>query len=343
METAFFTQRQMQRQGRRTKELGTAKELLAQMYYTMLRIRLFEERIVALYPEQEMKCPVHLCIGQEAIATGVCLNLEKNDYVFSNHRGHGHCLAKGSDMKPLLAEFYGKKTGCSGGKGGSMHVIDVENGILGTSAIVGGGIPMGVGAALASSLRKDGLVTVIFFGDGASEEGVFYESFNFAALKKLPVVFVCENNFYATNSPQAARQASCKISNTASTFDAHGVCIDGNDVTAVFEAAQSAITAARDGGGPSLIEAITYRWKGHVGPSADYEQGCRPKEELFDWLDRCPVKTFKARLLDSGALTDEEMDEIASLINREIDEAVAYAKESPYPDRTDLLTNVYAG
>lgn len=345
METALLYQKHSQRHKHRETQsrTGITKELLVQMYSTMLRIRLFEERIVALYPEQEMKCPVHLCIGQEAIATGVCLNLEKNDYVFSNHRGHGHCLAKGSAMGPLLAEFYGKKTGCSAGKGGSMHIIDVENGILGTSAIVGGGIPMGVGAALASSLRKDGLVTVIFFGDGASEEGVFYESFNFAALKKLPVVFVCENNFYATNSPQAARQASCRISSAAAAFDAHGSCIDGNDVTAVYEAAQSAITQARGGGGPSLIEAITYRWKGHVGPGADYEQGCRPKEELFDWLDRCPIKTFKARLQDCGAMTKKEMAEIDALINTEIDEAVAFAKESPYPEASDLLTNVYAG
>lgn len=343
METALHYERHKQRHRQNQAQAGLAKNLAARLYSAMLRIRLFEERIVALYPEQEMKCPVHLCIGQEAVATGVCLNLEKKDYVFSNHRGHGHCLAKGSAMGPLLAEFYGKKTGCSSGKGGSMHIVDVENGILGTSAIVGGGIPMGVGAALASSLRNDGLVTVIFFGDGASEEGVFYESFNFAALKKLPVVFVCENNFYATNSPQAARQASCRISSTAAAFDAHGVCIDGNDVTAVYEAAKSAVAQARNGGGPSLIEAITYRWKGHVGTTADYEQGCRPKEELFDWLERCPIKRFKTLIRDSGAMTEIEMDETASLINREIDAAVAFAKESPYPEASDLLTNVYAG
>lgn len=324
------------------KPTGLSKDILTRMYASMLRIRLFEERIVALYPEQEMQCPVHLCIGQEAIAAGVCLNLEKRDYVFSNHRGHGHCLAKGSAMRPLLAEFYGKKTGCSAGKGGSMHVIDVDNGILGTSAIVGGGIPMGVGAALASSLRSDDRVTVIFFGDGASEEGVFYESFNFAALKKLPVVFVCENNFYATNSPQSARQASCKIVNTAAIFDAHGVCVDGNDVTAVHEAAKAAVNKARAKGGPSLIEAITYRWKGHVGPEADYEKGCRPKDELFEWLDKCPLKAFKARLLDSGAMTEEEMSEVAALINEEIDDAVAFAKQSPHPEAADLLTGAYA-
>jgi len=333
----------MKKAVRHQAQAGLAKDVLVRMYSSMLRIRLFEERIAALYPEQEMKCPVHLCIGQEAIATGVCMHLEKKDYVFSNHRGHGHCLAKGSAMGPLLAEFYGKKTGCSAGKGGSMHIIDVKNGILGTSAIVGGGIPMGVGAALASHIRNDGRVTVIFFGDGASEEGVFYESFNFAALKRLPVVFVCENNFYATNSPQAARQASCRISNTAAAFDAHGACIDGNDVAAVYEAAGAAIAHARDGGGPSLIEAVTYRWKGHVGPDADYQNGCRPKDELFEWLDRCPIKTFKARLLECGAMTDKEMDAAATLIDKEIETAVAFAKDSPYPEASDLLSDVYAG
>ncbi len=196
------------------------RKMLLDLYAVMLRIRMFEERIVDLYPEQEMKCPVHLCIGQEAIAAGVCLNLRKDDYVFSNHRGHGHALAKGSEMRPLMAEFYGKVTGCSRGKGGSMHIIDVENGILGTSAIVAGGIPMGVGSALASTIRKEDRVTVIFFGDGAYDEGALYESFNFASLKKLPVVFFCENNFYATNSHQSARQSACRISEAASAFDA---------------------------------------------------------------------------------------------------------------------------
>ncbi|MFQ5735244.1 MAG: thiamine pyrophosphate-dependent dehydrogenase E1 component subunit alpha [Thermodesulfobacteriota bacterium] len=315
--------------------------LLERMYYTMLRIRIFEEKIVELYPAQEMKCPVHLCIGQEAIAAGVCLNLGKRDYVFSNHRGHGHCLAKGSAMGPLMAEFYGKAAGCSRGKGGSMHIVDVDNGILGTSAIVAGGIPMGVGAALASVMRKEGRVTVIFFGDGAYDEGVFYESFNFASLKKLPVVFVCENNFYATNSHQSARQPGCRISDAASAFDAHGVCIDGNDVMAVYKASQDAILRARKGGGPSLIEAKTYRWKGHVGPDADYEKGCRPKEELLYWIEKCPVKCFREFLLKEHVLNTEELEAIASKITAEVDAAVEFGQQSPYPDPSELLTDVY--
>lgn len=318
------------------------RKMLLDMYAMMLRIRMFEEKIVDLYPEQEMKCPVHLCIGQEAIAAGVCLNLRKDDYVFSNHRGHGHALAKGSAMRPLMAEFYGKVTGCSRGKGGSMHIIDVENGILGTSAIVAGGIPMGVGAALASSIRKDDRVTVIFFGDGAYDEGALYESFNFASLKKLPVVFFCENNFYATNSHQSARQSACRISEAASAFDAHGVCIDGNDVIEVYKAAQDSINRARKGGGPSLIEAKTYRWKGHVGPEADYEKGCRPKEELLYWMERCPVKVMRELLLSRNVATESELAGIASSVTEEIEDAVKFAKESEYPPLSDLLTDVYA-
>ncbi|MBI5971565.1 MAG: thiamine pyrophosphate-dependent dehydrogenase E1 component subunit alpha [Deltaproteobacteria bacterium] len=319
-----------------------SKDTLLALYLSMLRIRLFEEKIVALYPEQEMKCPVHLCIGQEAIAAGVCLNLKKEDYVFSNHRGHGHALAKGARMAPLLAEFYGKTTGCSKGRGGSMHIIDVENGVLGTSAIVGGGIPMGVGAALASKMKREDRVTVIFFGDGASEEGVFYESFNFAALKKLPVVFMCENNFYATNSPQDARQAVCKIASSAAAFDAHGVCIDGNDVVEVYKASKTAITRARSGKGPSLIEAKTYRWKGHVGPEADYEKGCRPKEELVEWIEKCPLKAFKSYLVDNGVFLPEGLEKAAKGINKELTEAVRFAKDSPYPQASELLNHVYA-
>lgn len=317
------------------------KDLLIDMYKSMLRIRMFEEKIVELYPQQEMKCPVHLCIGQEAIAAGVCLNLKKEDYLFSNHRGHGHCLAKGSSMRPLFAEFYGKVTGCSKGKGGSMHLIDIENGVLGTSAIVGGGIPMGVGASLASTLKNEERVTAIFFGDGAYDEGVFYESFNFASLKKLPVVFVCENNFYATNSHQSARQPGCRISDTASAFDAHGACVDGNDVIAVYKAAQDSVSRARRGGGPSLIEAKTYRWKGHVGPEADFEKGSRPKEELDYWIEKCPIKTFRAFLIEKCVMTSREMEEAASCIRSEIDDAVKFAKESPYPEEQDLLEDLY--
>lgn len=319
-----------------------AKPFLVRIYETMLRIRMFEEKIVELYPAQEMKCPVHLCIGQEAIAAGVCAALEKRDYLFSNHRGHGHLLAKGSLMGPLFAEIYGRATGCSRGKGGSMHLIDVDNGIMGTSAIVGGGIPIGVGSALASQMRNEDRVTTIFFGDGAFEEGVFYESFNFAALKSLPVVFVCENNFYATNSPQKARQAACKISETAAAFGGTGVCVDGNDALEVYMAANDAVTRARDGLGPALIEAKTYRWKGHVGPGPDHANGDRTKEELDDWMRRCPIDAMSEFMLKNNIASLDEMERVKAAIVSEIEEAVVFAKASPLPALTELLSDVFA-
>ncbi len=317
------------------------EKTLLELYSTMLRIRMFEEKIVELYPEQEMKCPVHLCIGQEAIATGVCQALNLDDYIFSNHRGHGHCLAKGASMKSLFAEFYGRSTGCSRGKGGSMHIIDKSKGILGTSAIVGGGIPMGVGTALASRIKGDGKVSIIFFGDGAYDEGVFYESFNFATLKKLPVVFVCENNFYATNSHQSSRQSSCEIARSAAAFGAPGICLDGNNVIEIYNVALEAISNARSGGGPSLIEAKTYRWKGHVGPEVDYEKGARTKDELLYWMGRCPLKNYEKVLRNSGIIAETVLDAIPQTILTELSEAVAFALESPYPEPKDLYEDLY--
>lgn len=318
-------------------------ELLTGLLTAMLRIRIFEEKIVELYPAQEMKCPVHLCIGQEAIAAGVCANLKKEDYILSTHRSHGHCIAKGTPMKSIMAELYGRVTGCSRGKGGSMHLVDPERGIPGTTAIVGGGIPLGVGTALASKLRGDGLVSVVFFGDGAYDEGVFYESFNFASLRRLPVVFVCENNFYATNSPQSARQPVCRISDSAAAFDAHGVCVDGNDALEVYAASKEAVEKARSGGGPSLIEAVTYRWKGHVGPEEDHLKGCRPAEELEEWKEKCPVKNLTEKLLRDKVITAEELEKTTAEITREVDQSVEFALASPYPEDADLLTDVYHG
>jgi pyruvate dehydrogenase E1 component alpha subunit len=297
----------------------------------MLRIRLFEEKIVELYPAQEMMTPVHLYIGQEAVAAGVISNLKKKDYIFSNHRSHGHCIAKGSDFKGIMAELYGKKTGCSKGKGGSMHLVDVERGILGTTAIVGAGIPMAVGTALASQMKGDGLVTVAFFGDGAADEGVFHESLNFASLKKLPVVFVCENNFYATNSPLKARHSTCHIAGSSPAYNMPGVCVDGNDPVRVYKEAEGAVKRARRGDGPTLIEANTYRWKGHVGPETDFEKGSRPKKELLEWMERCPIKSFEELLKKGSVMSEEDMAREKRDIERELDEAVDFAKKSPWP------------
>ena len=317
------------------------RQTLLDMYTAMLRIRMFEEKLVELYPAQEIQCPVHLCIGQEAIAAGVCQTLKTDDYMVSNHRGHGHGLAKGASMKALMAEFYGRTTGCSKGKGGSMHIIDTAHGVLGTSAIVGGGIPMAVGTALASRIKGDGRVSVVFFGDGAFDEGVFYESFNFALLKKLPVVFVCENNFYATNSPQSSRQGSCEIARTASAYGAPGICLDGNNVIEVYKAAVEAVKHARTGNGPSLIEATTYRWKGHVGPDVDYEKGARSKEELLYWMKRCPVKNFEKALREGNIITEEELDVIPQAILKELEEALSFALKSPLPEASALYEDLY--
>ncbi|MFQ5353989.1 MAG: thiamine pyrophosphate-dependent dehydrogenase E1 component subunit alpha, partial [Thermodesulfobacteriota bacterium] len=227
------------------------------------------------------------------------------------------------------------------GKGGSMHIIDTAHGVLGTSAIVGGGLPMAVGTALSSRLKGDNRVSVVFFGDGAFDEGVFYESFNFAVLKKLPVVFVCENNFYATNSPQSSRQGSCEIARAAGAYGAPGVCLDGNNVVEVYRAAAEAVKHARAGEGPSLIEAVTYRWKGHVGPEVDYEKSPRTKEELLGWMKRCPVKNFEKALLGSGVVTGEGLGAIRETISQEIEEALTFAQQSPKPEAGALYEDLF--
>lgn len=314
-----------------TKTWEEEKIPFEQIYTTMLRIRMFEEKIVELYPEQEIKCPVHLYIGQEAIATGVCLNLRKEDYVFSNHRNHGHYLAKGGDMASLMAELYGKSTGCSKGKGGSMHVIDVELGILGTSAIVGGGIPIGVGTALASKLKDEDRVTVIFFGDGAYDEGVFYESFNFASLYRLPVIFILENNSYATNSHTSKRQDW----DIYASYPRKRVwAFDGNDVASVYRTMKEGYEIIKNGAGPYIIEASTYRWKEHVGIDDYIWKGHR--EEF------CPIKKFEAYLLKEDLMNIKQMKNIAELITDQIEKAVLLAKNAPFPAKEDLLKDVYS-
>lgn len=311
------------------------------LWETMLLIRRFEEHIVDIYGQQEMQSPVHLYIGQEAVAAGVCLHLRPEDYLFSTHRSHGHCLAKGADVFSLYAEFYGRAAGCCRGKGGSMHPCAPEVGVLGTTAIVGGGIPLATGAALASKLLGQGRAAVTFFGDGASEEGAFHESLNFAALKALPVVFICENNFYATASPIHQRQPHDDIFRHAAGYGIPAAQVDGNDAVAVYFAAREAVQRARQGGGPSLIEARTYRWKGHVGPSCDWENGCRPKQELEQWMERCPLERFTQRLLQSGDLTDQDirgtLERTDAMLARELDRA----KHSPPPDSSEVWRHVF--
>ena len=314
---------------------------LRSMYITMLRIRRFEERVAECLVNGEIKCPVHLYIGQEAVATGVCANLRQSDYVFSTHRSHGHYIAKGGDIRALMAEMYGKVTGCSRGRGGSMHLASPDVGLLGSSAIVAGTVPLSVGAALAFSMQSQDTVSVAFFGDGAVNEGVWYESLNFASLKKLPVILVCENNLYSTHMPIAACLAGANIHRRAEIFNMPGVRVDGNNVVEVFKAAEQAIENARHGNGPTLIECMTYRWRGHVGPNYDLDKGLRSKGELDYWMNRCTVKALERFLLEHDILTESERVQIGEGIDKEIEEAIVFARESPYPVENEPLNNVF--
>jgi len=315
--------------------------ILRKLYETMLRIRMFEEKVSELLIQKEIKCPTHLYIGQEAVATGVCANLRRDDWVLSNHRNHGHYIAKGGDMKSLMAELYCKATGCSKGKGGSMHIASPDLGLPGSSAIVGGTIPIAVGTALAFSMQENDAVSVAFFGDGAVHEGVFYESLNFASLKKLPVIFVCENNLYCTHLSIAACLADTNIYNKAKAFRMPGIRIDGNNVMDVYRVAKRAVEGARSGKGPTLIECMTYRWRGHVGPRDDLDKGLRSKEELDYWMSKCPVKMLERFLLEHGIISGLERDHIHKAISEEIEESVIFAKESPYPNESDVLSGVF--
>ena len=309
-----------------------SREILRSIYEVMLRIRKFEEVVGELIAKKEIICPCHLYIGEEAVATGVCANLSKDDWVFSTHRSHGHYIAKGGDVNALMAELYGRVTGCSKGRGGSMHLASPGIGLPGSSAIVAGTIPLSLGAALAFSLQSKDAVSVAFFGDGAVCEGAFYESLNFASLQKLPVIFVCENNLYSTHMPITACLANNRIYTKAEAFNMPGVRVDGNNVLEVYEVANRAIKNARDGKGPTLIECMTYRWRGHVGPNYDLGKGLRTKEDLEHWINHCPIKLFEEFLSKHGLLAQSEQTNIRHHIEEEIAQAVTFAKESPYPD-----------
>ncbi len=313
------------------------------LYRQMLLIRHFEQKIVELYPEQEIRTPVHLCVGQEAVAAGVCAHLRDSDTIFTTHRNHGHCLAKGMSLKKMLAEFYGKETGCCRGKGGSMHPCAPEVGILGTSAIVGGGIPIAVGAAWANQMRGIPAVTVTFFGDGATEEGAFHESLNFAALKKIPVIFVCENNLYATASAIGKRQpAAGSIAARAATYGLPGKLINGNDVIEVYLAAGEAVIRAKQGLGPTLIEAETFRWFAHVGPVDDTKTGHRPANELTRWKKKCPIQHLRKALLSKKILTPDDEKIWQKKFDRSFEEALYFAKTSLPSGIEQLTTHVFA-
>ncbi len=320
---------------------AVSPDLLRSMYVEMLKIRQAEECLADLVAAGEIKCPVHLYIGEEAVAVGVCQALRTDDYIFGNHRSHGHYLAKGGDLKQMMAEIWGKEAGCSKGRGGSMHVVAPEIGLMGTSAMVAAGIPLAVGAAMAFAMRGTSQVAVTFFGDGATEEGVFYESLNIAALKKAPVIFVCENNLYSSHVHIRDRRPADNLTELAVAHCMSTCCIDGNDVLAVYRAAEQAIERARRGQGPSFIECRTYRWRGHVGPNYDLDKGLRSREELDEWVARCPIKLLERQLLDHHVLTEAEPSDLRRQIADQVAEAIAFARTCPLPDPITLTDYVF--
>jgi len=324
------------------KTAGVSAATLRSLYRMMVKIRRAEDRIAELITaEPNIVCPCHLYTGQEAVAVGVCANLRRDDYVFSTHRSHGHYLAKGGDMKGLMAELYGKAAGCSRGRGGSMHLAAPDIGLPGSCAIVAGSIPLAVGAALAFSLRGQDAVAVAFFGDGATNEGTFYESLNLASLKKLPVIFVCENNAYSSHMPVSACLADTDIYRKAEGFAMPGIRVNGNNIFEVLATAGKAIDNARRGGGPALIECLTYRWRGHVGPNYDLDKGMRTKQDLDYWMSRCPIRALDEALTRHGILSAAEKRRIGEDIDREIEEAVSFALDSPCPDGREVANDVF--
>jgi TPP-dependent pyruvate/acetoin dehydrogenase alpha subunit len=318
-----------------------APEIQIRLFREMLRIRKVQLKIESLYHRDEMKTPVHLCIGQEAMAVGVCAHLTREDFISSNHRGHGHYLAKGGDLNRLIAELYCRETGCSKGRGGSMHLVDRSVGHMGSSSIVGGGIPIGTGLALSIQMQKQDRVSVVFFSDGAADEGVLYESLNFAVLKRLPVVYVYENNQFSVCSPISARQAGENIFHSISPHLMFTRKVDGNSVLEVYEAAGVAVDRARRGLGPSFIEGQTYRMRGHAGADSDVHLGYRSEGELAAWESRCPVASFRHHLLAESWISGQSLNEMERTIDTEIEEAFRFAQESPLPRREDLLRYLY--
>jgi pyruvate dehydrogenase E1 component alpha subunit len=314
-------------------------EQLLWMYRRMVTIREFEEAAGRQAEQAKIPGAVHLYAGEEAVAVGVCANLEPADAITSTHRGHGHCIAKGGDVKRMFAELFGKLDGYCRGKGGSMHIADLELGILGANGIVGGGPPIAVGAAFAAKYQRNGAVAVCFCGDGATNEGTWHEALNFAALFKLPAVFVVENNHYGEFTPQERQGAITQLSDRAAAYGIPGVTVDGQDVIAVHDAASEAVARARRGDGPTLIEADTYRFYNHTGMS---ENDPRPQEERAAWRERDPITTLRAVLQQRAILSGAGADRVLEEVRREVQEAIEFAEHSPYPDVSELLTDVYS-
>jgi acetoin:2,6-dichlorophenolindophenol oxidoreductase subunit alpha len=316
-------------------------EKLIDMYTRMWRIRLFEEQAEYQSSQGKVLGALHTYIGEEAVGVGVCAHLHDTDYITSTHRGHGHCIAKGADIKRMMAELFGRVDGYCKGKGGSMHIADFAVGMLGANGIVGGGLPIAAGAALAAQLEGRGGVAVCFFGDGATGEGEFHEALNIASIWKLPLIFVCENNQYAANNAVEVQRKVPDVSAHAGAYDMPGVTIDGNDVLAVYETTSDAVERARRGDGPTLIECKTYRWHFHAmrnTPPPD----TRPADEIAAWKSQDPIARFETHLKAQGLITDDDVAAIRDRVKGDLDEAVAFADASPFPDPKDLLVDMFA-
>jgi TPP-dependent pyruvate/acetoin dehydrogenase alpha subunit len=320
--------------------LDLDNKTLIDLYTTMLTIRRFEERVVQEVCAGKVTGFVHSYIGEEAIATGVCAHLGKEDRIVSHHRGHGHCIAKGADMKKMMAEIYGKKTGYCKGKGGSMHIADFSIGMLGADGIVGAGLPIATGAAIAAQLEKKGKIAAVFFGDGACQEGEFHEALNLASIWKLPLLFVCENNQYGVNTSVEYSLGAKDITRMPEAYHIASKSIYGNDVELVYEAAGEAVARLRKGEGPYFLECMTYRWHKHFLSEA--LDDLRPREELEAWKKKCPVAAFEHKLLDQNTLTPAKIKSINEKILAQVEEAHTYALDSPYPRPQDALEDIYS-
>ena len=321
-----------------TAKTGCGMEWYREAYRRMALIRAFETKAAECFTRSELAGNIHLYMGQEASGVGTCLALRETDYITSTHRGHGHCLAKGASPDRAMAELFGKETGYCRGRGGSMHIVDVKLGILGANGIVGAGIPLAAGSALASKVRGDGAVTVAFFGDGASNQGTFHETLNMAAAWKLPVVFLLENNHYGVSTEIHRITNTEYLAPRAAAYGIPGVTVDGTDVEAVYHAAAEAVERARSGGGPTLVETLVYRYQGHYcGDPAAY----RPKEYLTEGKAKDPIDRARARLLELGAAADE-VDALDREAAERIEHAYEFAKSSPDPDPAAVIDDVYS-
>ena len=318
-----------------------SNDVLLDMHQRMVRIRIFEETAGKMMENGKIPGALHLYVGQEAIAAGVMVHLSNEDYITSTHRGHGHLIAKGGEFNYMFAELYGKATGYCKGKGGSMHISNLELGMLGANGIVGGGPPIAMGAAFSCRFRKTKNVAVAFFGDGASNEGAFHEAANMAGLYKLPCIFVCENNGYGEYTPQANHQAIVDVADRAPGYGMPGVVVDGMDAVAVYEAAGEAIQRARKGAGPTLLECKTYRYYDHVGVRG-MGLSYRTDEEVEQWKQKDPIANFEARLAEQGVLSAAAAAAVHDAVRQEVDEGIAFAESSPSPEPAAVTEDVYA-